>query len=403
MNPDPSYRFDVALSFAGDNKRDRIREIATALRHHLGNDRVFFDEWYEVELAGQDANLVLNKIYQKSSRLVVTCVCHRYGQKPWTQDEWRAIQALERTIRDASSDNIQRMRLLPLRFEDGEVDGLFDTAIVPDVRDRSVDEVVQLILDRLERTKGRGATTDLICQQGQSVVDELLRKAPADTTPVETGTLHYHVLNVEEQGQFRTIKTLLTSDLREAAAAMHSVQIWSVLGRYELLIRCRIKSAGTSPELPAIEKACNIGAQDDHNLSIKKEYSSYMDFAELSTASDVLSIERIRDSFSTRVFILVDYRSLPDARPEEWFVKQVLTLLKRDASRFAVNLVARGGRRMMIEAIIPCGRLRSLNRLSAALEELFASDTIKRTVTKETLIGYEVYDLTNDHFVRHDF
>ena len=144
------YRFSVAISFAGDNKRSIVRAVATILRDKLGEGRVFFDEWFEAELAGHDANTVLQTIYQKSSYLVVTCVCQSYNEKPWTQEEWRAIQSFERTLRDAGSENKKRLRFLPLRFGDGNVDGLFDTAIVPDVRERSPEQIAELILQRLK-------------------------------------------------------------------------------------------------------------------------------------------------------------------------------------------------------------------------------------------------------------
>ena len=147
------YRFEVAISFAGDDKRDLVRTIAKILEDELGSGRVFFDEWFEAELAGPDAQIVLQNIYRRSTRLVVMCVCKRYAEKPWIQEEWRAIQSFERDLRDAASDNIKRLRFLPLRFGDGEIDGLFDTGIVPDVRGRFPKQIADLILERLRLTK----------------------------------------------------------------------------------------------------------------------------------------------------------------------------------------------------------------------------------------------------------
>lgn len=152
--PGPDFRFEVALSFAGDNKRDKVRAVAKLLRDELGQGRVFFDEWFEAELAGLDANVVLQNFYLRDTRLVVTCVCNRYAEKPWTQEEWRAIQMFERGLRDAGSGNLRRMRFLPLRFGDGEVDGMFDTAIVPDVRQRSPRAIADVILERLRLARG---------------------------------------------------------------------------------------------------------------------------------------------------------------------------------------------------------------------------------------------------------
>jgi hypothetical protein len=119
-----------------------IRRIALILRKELGDGKVFFDEWFEAELAGPDAQVVLQTFYRRETRLLVACVCQRYGEKPWTQEEWRAVQAF---VRDAGSNNVKRPRFLPLRFGDGEIDGLFDTAIVPDVWERSPQQVADLI------------------------------------------------------------------------------------------------------------------------------------------------------------------------------------------------------------------------------------------------------------------
>jgi TIR domain len=140
-------RFLVALSFAGDNKREKVRQVAELLRSKLGDGKVFFDEFFEAELAGHDADTYLQEIYLNQTRLVVSCVCERYDEKPWTQDEWRAIRAFER---DKCRTPEGRNRFLPLRFGDGQVAGIFSNAIVPDVRDRSAEEIAELILDKLE-------------------------------------------------------------------------------------------------------------------------------------------------------------------------------------------------------------------------------------------------------------
>jgi formylglycine-generating enzyme required for sulfatase activity len=151
----PEFQFEVALSFAGDGKRTLVRNVAELLRRELGDGKVFFDEWFEAELAGHDASNVLQKIYLTSTRLVVSGICKRYAEKPWTQDEWRAIQAFERRLRpgDAGGSLTDRNRFLPLRFGDGEVDGLFETAIVPDVRNRTPEQIAGLILDRWRLTQ----------------------------------------------------------------------------------------------------------------------------------------------------------------------------------------------------------------------------------------------------------
>jgi formylglycine-generating enzyme required for sulfatase activity len=176
------FRFDVALSFAGDGKRDRVRSVAELLQRELGKGRVFFDEWFEVELAGHDGNNRLQDIYRKKARLVVACICGSYADKPWTQEEWRAIQAFERGLRrgDGGPSDTDRMRFLPLRFGDGEVDGLFETAFVPDVRHRTAEQIAELILDRLQLAKGSG-------NRSRKPTKKVDTQSSSPTSPYEVG------------------------------------------------------------------------------------------------------------------------------------------------------------------------------------------------------------------------
>lgn len=137
----------MAFSFAGE-QRDLVRAIAEVVEAALGAGQVFFDEWFEHYLAGADADLKLQKIYGQGCALAVVCVSERYGGKPWTLAEHEAIRA--RTLKArASPDPRERDAVLPLRVGAGEVEGILFTAIVPDVRDRSVPQTAELILERL--------------------------------------------------------------------------------------------------------------------------------------------------------------------------------------------------------------------------------------------------------------
>gem|GEM_PF-6105979 len=127
--------------------------MAQILRDNLGEGRVFFDEWYESELAGPDADIVLTRIYTCQTCVVVVCIGDSYAESPWAQEEWRAIRGFERGLRDASSKNIDRMRILLLRFADGEIHGVDKNAYVPDVRARPIAEIADLIQERLANSK----------------------------------------------------------------------------------------------------------------------------------------------------------------------------------------------------------------------------------------------------------
>ncbi len=140
-------RFLVAFSLAGE-QREHVRAIAEAVESRLGRGTVFLDEWFEHYIAGDDADLKLQGIYGERCELAVVCVSERYGSKPWTQAEHRAIRA--RFMRCSASNNSrERDSILPIRVGEGNVQGILFNAIVPDVRLRSSTESADLIVARL--------------------------------------------------------------------------------------------------------------------------------------------------------------------------------------------------------------------------------------------------------------
>jgi hypothetical protein len=140
-------KFLVAFSLAGA-QRELVRAIAEAVEQRLGRGTVFFDEWYEHYLAGEAADLKLQKIYGTQSTLAVLCVSKDYDDRSWTRAEYEAIRARMFAAR-TSPDQRQRDAVLPLRVGDGDVEGILITAIVPDVRERGAAQAAQLIVDRL--------------------------------------------------------------------------------------------------------------------------------------------------------------------------------------------------------------------------------------------------------------
>lgn len=140
-------RFLVAFSLAGE-QRELVRAIAEAVENRLGRGSVFLDEWFEHYIAGHDADLKLQEIYGKRCELAVVCVSERYGSKPWTQAEHRAIRARHMKCSAAAQER-ERDAVLPIRVGDGEIEGILFNAIVADVRGRSAAASAELIIARL--------------------------------------------------------------------------------------------------------------------------------------------------------------------------------------------------------------------------------------------------------------
>jgi hypothetical protein len=140
------FRFEVAFSFAGPH-RDKVKGIAEIVAARLGFEKVFFDEWYEHEILGDDMDVLLQRIYHEQSLMVVADLSDEYAERPWTQAEARAIRALRMSI-DTARDEIARLRLLNAKFGDGRVPGVLPNAGYLDATKRTVEQCAELILGR---------------------------------------------------------------------------------------------------------------------------------------------------------------------------------------------------------------------------------------------------------------
>ena len=139
-------RFSVALSFPGEY-RDFIRKVYNELIKLPIQGEVFFDERYEAEIAGFDADTILQKIYHDQAEMIVVFLCKEYEQKEWCCNvEWRAI-------RDLIKKRLGN-RVLPLRFDSSEIPGIYSIDICPDISKRTPKKTAELIFERLKIIQG---------------------------------------------------------------------------------------------------------------------------------------------------------------------------------------------------------------------------------------------------------
>lgn len=137
----PSQKYDVCLSFAGED-REYVERVAAALR--AADVSVFYDRYYEVDLWGKNLYEHLSSVYRDQARYCVMFISRHYAEKLWTKQERRSAQ--ERAFRESEE------YILPVRFDDTEVPGLSSVTGYLSVRDRSPEDLAALILVKLERT-----------------------------------------------------------------------------------------------------------------------------------------------------------------------------------------------------------------------------------------------------------
>jgi hypothetical protein len=147
------HRFEVAFSFAGAH-RETVRAIAARVRDALGEGRVFFDEWFEPEILGDDMDALLQRFYHEQSLMIVADLSDDYSGRPWCQAEARAIRALRLKL-DTARNETARLRLLNIRLGAGDTPGVFASTGYLDGVSKTPDQCAAVILERLALLRQR--------------------------------------------------------------------------------------------------------------------------------------------------------------------------------------------------------------------------------------------------------
>lgn len=134
-----THSFDVALSFPGE-VRPLVESIALELERRIGPNSYFYDNNYVSQLARPSLDTLLQDIYRNRARLVVVFLGGDYQKKDWCGIEFRAIKEiiLER----------DHKRIMFIRTDDGQVDGIFKTDGYVDARRFTAAELASFIHER---------------------------------------------------------------------------------------------------------------------------------------------------------------------------------------------------------------------------------------------------------------
>jgi hypothetical protein len=138
------FEYDVALSFAGED-RAVAQEFADLLRKK--NINVFYDEYRVGELWGKDLVDHLVNIYGRKARYCVMFISQYYPLKNWTEVERTSAQ--ERAFRDANE------YILPIQLDDTDIPGLTEPTGYRDLRQHSMESIVNLLEQKLTEVKDR--------------------------------------------------------------------------------------------------------------------------------------------------------------------------------------------------------------------------------------------------------
>jgi len=140
-NNTTTYEYDIAFSFAGEDRK-YAESIADLLKE--SNVTVFYDLYEEAHLWGKNLYQHLSMVYRDRARYCLVFLSSSYAERLWTRHELEQAQAR------AFSENSEY--ILPLRVDDTEIPGINRTIAYIDLRNHSIEHVVDIILRKLGRT-----------------------------------------------------------------------------------------------------------------------------------------------------------------------------------------------------------------------------------------------------------
>jgi hypothetical protein len=140
-----THQFDVALSFPGEI-RDYIKQVVAELERNIGPNSYFYDKNYFSQLARPSLDVLLQDIYRDRSKLVVVFLCSDYQEKKWCGIEFRAIKEI---MMQREND-----RVMFVKMDEGEVDGVFKTDGYIDGQKYSPADVARFIQERVDLLRG---------------------------------------------------------------------------------------------------------------------------------------------------------------------------------------------------------------------------------------------------------
>jgi len=137
----PGSRYEVVLSFAGEQQRYYVEAVAAVLKAR--GVSVFYDKYEEATLWGKDLVEHLDAVYGGGARYCMIFSSAEYAEKVWSTHERRS--ALERAV------NARIEYILPVRFDDTELPGIRSTVGYVRAQAKTPEALADPILQKLGR------------------------------------------------------------------------------------------------------------------------------------------------------------------------------------------------------------------------------------------------------------
>jgi hypothetical protein len=206
----PSHRrFRVALSFTG-TRRHFVEKVADALAGSIGRDSVFYDLYYQAELARPNLDLHLATIYREDADLVVPFLCADYERSQWCKLEWRQMRDILK--------NVEEHRIMYFRFDTVPIAGVLSIDGYIEIGSQTPSQVADLILQRVPAPTTASTIIDTF--PGLTTTDALVLNTACEILMQETDP----AVRIETTAILGRLKNtgLAEHDIRDSIEVLHS-------------------------------------------------------------------------------------------------------------------------------------------------------------------------------------
>jgi len=132
-----NYKYNVVLSFAGE-QREYVEQVAKYLKEN--GIKYFYDKENKAEQWGKNLAEYFGDLYSNKAEFCIMFISKEYNERMWPTHERRS--ALDRAIKSKEE------YILPVKFDDTEIEGLYTSTGYLNAKKTTPKEVVEIFLEK---------------------------------------------------------------------------------------------------------------------------------------------------------------------------------------------------------------------------------------------------------------
>jgi hypothetical protein len=141
----------VVISFAGA-QRELANQMADLVK--AAGFQVFYDDYYQSHLWGEDLAVLFDEIYRKRARYCVILKSQEYLDRIWTVLERRS--AVARSLQEK-----RKAYLLPVEIDDVELQGVPPTVGHISLQRYPIDQIAEMLITKLQGAESAQQAVDI--------------------------------------------------------------------------------------------------------------------------------------------------------------------------------------------------------------------------------------------------